>query len=262
MSAASPPGGHRPVTPIDYSTMKGIADEPHWNDFVPKSGGKLVAPLIKRKGVRNADFMFSNARVIAELKILETEFAHTDRMRKRIDALASKYPGVSADDETKPLRRELINMLRKPLQRIVNSANRQIKETKKELSLSTWRGVLICVNDGFRKVPPAVARGLLGHILSGTSYTNTDAVIYITNHFVELPDNPYANLLWAPMYAKTAGDDLVEFVNDLGRKWRAYCEANGAMDASWEQEYADLSQASVVTGLRRRTWYPPDDSNF
>ena len=32
---------------VDYSQLKGIADEEHWNKFVLMMGGELVAPLIK-----------------------------------------------------------------------------------------------------------------------------------------------------------------------------------------------------------------------
>jgi hypothetical protein len=240
----------------DYSKLKGVADEPHWNEFVLTAGGEPVAPHIKEEGVKNADYMFPSARVIAELKILETDFAHTKETLEKVDALAEKYPGVHPDDRTQPLRRELLLLLRKPLQRIINKANRQIKDTKRALGLDQWRGITIRVNGGFRGVPPDLARGLIAHILSKTSYTNTDALIYQTNHYVELPDSPYAHLLWAPMYSDRAADDLVEFVNDLGRKWISYTQTKiGPFDAVHERESIDLSRASIVSGVRRNSRY-------
>jgi hypothetical protein len=181
--------------------------------------------------------MFPSARVIAELKVMETEFAHTKHTLERVDALIARYPGMDPDDPSKPLRRELLLLLRTPLQRIVNKANRQIKETKKELGLEDWSGIIICINDGFRALSPGLTRGLLGHILSRTNYTNTDALIYQTNHYIEIAGSPYAHLLWAPMYSKTASDDLVNFVNDLGRKWNVFAQAkDGPYDVSREQE--------------------------
>jgi hypothetical protein len=244
------------MTDIDYSKLKGVADEPHWNEFVITAGGELVAPRIKQEGIKNADYMFQAAQVIAELKILETEFAHTKETLEKVDALAAKYPGVHPDDQTKPLRRELLLLLRKPLQRIINKANHQIKETKRALGLDAWKGIIICVNDGFRGVPPSIAIGLLAHILSKTSYTNTDALIYQTNHYIEISDSPYANLLWAPMYSNRADHDLVEFVNDLGRKWRAYSQAKiGPFDVSEERDSIDLLHTSVVSGINRNRPY-------
>jgi hypothetical protein len=240
------------MSDVDYSQMRGVADEPHWNAFAQTAGGELIAPLIKRQGVQNADYLFRHARVIAELKVLETEFAHSKGMLTKVDALIAKYPGVDPDDPTAPLRRELLEELKKPLQRIVNKANRQIKETKAELGLPDYRGVLICVNDNFRGVPPGLVRGLIGHILAGTIYKSTTAVIYQTNHYVELVELPYAALLWAPMYSDEAGADLVDFVNDLGRKWRVYSESlEGPYDFSEERPDMRLEAATVVSGILR-----------
>ncbi|MFL6759453.1 hypothetical protein [Sphingomonas sp.] len=245
--------------PQDYSSMKGVADEPHWNAFVPTVGGQLVAPLIKRQGVKNADYLFPAARVVAELKVLETEFAHTPEMLAKVDHVAAKYPGEHPDDPTTPLRGELIKLLRAPLQRIINKANRQIKETKQELGLVGWRGILIIVNDSFRGLPPGMVMGLIANVLAGQSYSSTDAFIYQTNHCVELPDNPYAVYLWAPLYSDRATDDLVEFINNLGRSWRNYFEAiAGPFDYSAEQESADLANALVVTGPFRHRRYDGD----
>lgn len=240
------------MSDIDYSQMRSIADEPHWNAFVQSIGGELIAPLIKRQGVQNADYLFREAKVIAELKVLETEFAHTTEMLAKVDALIAKYPGVRPDDPSQPLRSELLHQLTKPLQRIINKANRQIKETKSELGLLDYRGVLICVNDNFRGSPPGFVRDLIGHILAGTSYKSTTAVIYQTNHYVELIEFPYAVLLWAPMYSPEAGSDLVDFINDLGRKWRAYAErVEGPYDFSEERPELRLDEATVVSGVFR-----------
>ncbi|MDB5460337.1 MAG: hypothetical protein JWO72_2078 [Caulobacteraceae bacterium] len=240
------------MSDVDYSQMRSIADEPHWNTFVQSVGGELVSPLIKRQGVQNADYLFRSAKVIAELKVLETEFAHSKEMLAKVDALIAKYPGIDPDDPTQPLRRELLLELKKPLQRIINKANRQIKETKAELGLHDYRGVLICVNDNFRGAPPGLVRGLIGHILAGTSYKSITAVIYQTNHYVELVELPYAALLWAPMYSDEAGSDLVEFINDLGRRWRAYAERlEGPYDFSEERPHVRLEEATVVSGVLR-----------
>ncbi len=240
------------MSKIDYSQKRSIADEPHWNTFVGSVGGEPVSPLIHRQGVKNADYLFRGDRVIAELKVLETEFAHSPQMLARVDALIAMYRDIDPDDPTKPLRRELLQELKKPLQRIINTANRQIKETKIELGLHDHRGVLICVNDNFRGAPPGLVMGLIGHIQSATSYKSITAVIYQTNHYVELIESPYATLLWAPMYSEHAGSDLVDFINVLGRNWRAYSESiEGPYDVSSETPNLRLDGATVVSGVHR-----------
>jgi hypothetical protein len=241
---------------LDYSQLKGVADEEHWNKFVLQTGGELVAPLITRQGVKNADYIFRAAKVIIELKVLQTDFAQTAQTLQKVDELIARYPGVNPDDPTKPLRRELLLLLRKPLQRVINTANRQIKETKQELGLHDWSGITVFINDGFRSAPPVMVLGLLGHTLAQTSYTNTDALIYQTNHYVELAHNPYANLLWYPTYSDRASNELVDFVNDIGRKWRQFSAVEmGPFDVSEEYETLDLTHASVVGGVRRKNRY-------
>lgn len=244
----------------DYSRRKGVADEPHWQEFVQGlGGGELVAPLIKRQGVKNADFLFRQARVVAELKVLETEFLDTEGIRQKVVDAFSRYAGKDQEDKGLRLRYELIRILKAPLQRIVNKANRQIKETKQELGLVGWRGIIIIVNDGFRGLPPGLVMDLIASILDGKSYSSTDGFIYQTNHYVELADNPYAVLLWAPRYDPKADDDLVDFVNDLGRNWRKFSEAkDGPYDYSGEHKTLDLEGASVVTGPRRQRRYTGD----
>lgn len=244
----------------DYSQRKGVADEPNWQEFVQGlGGGELVAPLITRQGVKNADFLFRQARVVAELKVLETEFLDTESIRQKVADAFERYPGADPKDQGSPLRRELLRILRTPLQRIVNKANRQIKETKQELGLVGWRGIIIIVNDGFRGLPPGFVMGLIASILDGKSYSSADGFIYQTNHYVELADNPYAVLLWAPLYDPKADDDLVDFVNDLGRNWRKFSEAkDGPYDYSGEQEAVDLASALVVTGPGRQRRYTGD----
>ena len=101
--------------------------------------------------------------------------------------------------------------------------------------------------------------GLIASILHGKSYSSTDGFIYQTNHYVELAENPYAVLLWAPLYDPKADDDLVDFVNDLGRNWRKFSEAkDGPYDYSGEQETVDLASALVVTGPGRQRQYTGD----
>jgi len=189
---------------VDYSIVKGVANEPNWQKFVLQFGGELVAALIVRPGIKNADFLFRTERVVAELKILETEFLDNVNITNKLNLFFDNPVNVTGEQ----LHNEIIKIIQAPLQRIINKANRQIKETKHELRLVGWRGLLIIVNDGFKGLPPGLVMGLCAKILSGKSYSSCDAFVYLTNHCVELPDDPYARLLWAPLYHPSADQDL------------------------------------------------------
>ena len=237
----------------DLATMRGIADEEHWVQFISRVGGELVAPFIKRQGIKNADFMFPGARVVLELKVVVTELAHSAQMLAKLDALLVQFPDGFSDLR---LQRELFSMLRAPLKRILKTANRQIRETKQELGLVGWRGLIVLVNDGFRGAPPDLVIGLVSEIMATESYSSCDGLIYQTNHLVELRDNPYAVWLWIPMYNPRKTDDFVEFVNKIGREWRAFHEeTNGPFEYSAERETIDLENSYVVTGPTRHERY-------
>lgn len=134
--------------------MRSVADEPHWQEFVKLAGGELVAPLITRQKVQNADFIFRHDRVVIELKVLETEFLDAPSVVSKIEAAFDRNPNGDPNDLAAPLGRELLKILRAPLQRIIKKANRQIRETKQELGLVGWRGIIVMVNDGFRALSP------------------------------------------------------------------------------------------------------------
>jgi len=129
-----------------------LADEPHWNEFVVEFGGELVAPLIKRAGVKNADYLFREQRIIAELKILQTEFF--DPLLIRIGQAAAKLIQDPTDEAFDLFERFLFPTLEAPLKRIIKNANRQIKETKAVLGLPNHRGIILCTTMdllGFRR---------------------------------------------------------------------------------------------------------------
>lgn len=241
----------------DWATTRGIADEKHWVQFIPRVGGELVAPHIKRQGVKNADFMFSDARVVLELKVVVTELAHSEQMLARVEALSVQFPDGFSDPR---LERELFSILRAPIKRILKTANRQIRETKQELGLVGWRGLIVLVNDGFRGAPPDLVMDLVNDVMANESYSSCDGLIYQTNHLVELRDNPYANWLWVPMYNPRKSNDFVEFVNYIGRAWRAFHEEiGGPFEYSAEHETMDFSNSYVVNGPTRHERYAGPD---
>jgi hypothetical protein len=98
--------------------------------------------------------------------------------------------------------------------------------------------------------------GLLAQILDSESYSSTHCLIYQTNHYVEISESPDAVLLWAPMYSPKAGDDLVDFVNNLGRGWRRYVDQiDGPFDSSDEMKEINWGRSYVVNSIYRHERY-------
>lgn len=217
------------------STDHDFDSEKFFDRFVDQVGGKRVAVLIaKNPTFDNADYLFEPANVIAELKCLRTDFAAAPEFKQRTVELAGDYIGngrmaFGALFGAKPMPREFVNdalrLLRPPLARVLKKANRQLRETKAHLGRSDAMGVALIVNDGFITLEPHFIVGLISNILLN-SYSSIDAFVYITiNHYVLLPKQGVAALLWAPTYSETAPDSLCVFLNELGAEWRVYLDA-------------------------------------
>lgn len=228
---------------IDWSCEKGHADEPTLDRFVESLGGVKISTLHPQAVFENADYLFAADKVLIELKILETEFGETESFRAKLDELNQRIvttwgqsplsldPRVAAD-----YLRGFIDLFKPILARIAKKANRQLRETKKHLGLDDHHGVLLCVNDNFRELPPPYILQAFGRILNG-AYSSIDAMIYLTNHYVAVPGSDYAHFLWAPQYSETAPETLVDFVNTLGRKWFDFCEReHGPFDTKQETD--------------------------
>jgi hypothetical protein len=237
---------------IDYSQERGVSDEQNWIKFVLELGGELATPLVKRSGIKSADFLFRKEKVVLELKTLETELLDQPQILQQISDIAVKYPVIEFFSIPPLIRSQILQLAQRPLRKRIAKANKQIKETIAELGLKDYRGVIIIVNDNFKSLPPGYIIGLIGIIMSGSSFKTTKCVLYMTNHYVEIPDNPYACLLWAPQYSVDADDELVNFINELGRSWRKYVEkVAGPFDFSGEQEKLPIEGLSVVRGINR-----------
>lgn len=239
---------------MDYSKMKGCAEEKHFNIFVPTAGGELVEPLVTKQGVKNADYLFRASRVICEHKILETDFAQTPEMLAKVEAAIAKHPNADFSNDRDPLFRELFSLLRIPIRRIIEKANKQIKDTKLLLSLTDHRGLVFLVNDAFKSAPPSIVMGIVRSILQEKDrYRSVDSVIYLTNHYVELSENDLANLLWVPIYKGYPSDALVSFVDNLGSQWAAYMEKTiGPFEGTISGNGVNWNRAHVVQGARRQ----------
>jgi hypothetical protein len=227
-----------------------LADEPHWNEFVAEFGGELVAPLIKRAGVQNADYLFREQRVIAELKILQTEFF--DPLLIRIGQAAAKLIQDPTDEAFDLFERFLVSTLEAPLKRIIKKANRQIKETKGVLGLPNHRGIILCINDGFVGIPPSIVSEIIFGMLKGSSYTNTRCIVYLTNHLVKFADDDEPALLWWTQYNGRPPEDLMMFVDKLGEEWSLFLANRASSGARpiWRTA-KDFRGATVVNGIAR-----------
>lgn len=182
----------------------------------------------------NADFIFLEHGVLAELKEIETEFSSSPAFAPAFEALLTRL--VADDPSWRPLlfggsgeyplwfHREFVRLFRAPISRILKKANRQLRDTKLHFNIETPTGILLLVNDGFTALGPRLLQGLVSSLLL-QSYSSIDCFVYLTvNRYVEVVGSDTPRLLWAPTYSDRASDSLVHFVDDLGRQWFDFLE--------------------------------------
>lgn len=240
---------------IDWSNERGVATEPNIDRFIGSISGLRVDTVFPDADFQNVDYLFRDKKILIELKILETEFGLTEPFLNKESELQKKLakkfglgPIMRGEPDVLACyahgKRE---MYRAPLARIVKKANRQIRETKTALDDQTYRGLLWLVNDNFRQIDVDSVFELLCNILNGDN-SHVQGLVYVTNHYVEIPGNKFANLIWVPAYADSQADDLPEFVNWLGSEWGNFCEAElGAFETRTKHDSLDLSGARPIT---------------
>ena len=209
--------------------------EATWNEFVEFVKGELISHMLpKSPPFENADYLFRSHNVIAELKEVETEFS---KSRAFLAGFAELHGRVVAENPTwRPLLfggdgryppwfyPEFLRLFRAPIARILKKANRQIRETKEHFNTPTATGVLFFVNDGFTHIGPDLIQALASQLLVH-SYSSIDSFVYVTvNRYVAISGSDVPRLMWATAYSDRADDSLVEFIDDLGRKWFRFLE--------------------------------------
>lgn len=212
-----------------------ILVERNWEEFVRSVGGEVVEDILSEpRTFENADFLFRSLPMVAELKEVETEFGRSSAFHEGFRALIGRVmvedpnwrPNLlgGSGDYPKWFSREFIRLFRPPVSRVLKKANRQIRETKAHFGITEPTGMLVFVNDGFTQLEPHFVRALACDLLVN-SYSSIDCFLYMTvNRYVEVPGCDVPRLLWMPSYSERATDSLVQFVDDLGRKWYEYLE--------------------------------------
>lgn len=221
----------------DVGPHDSLPVEETWNQFINISGGKMVSSLLsKSPSFENADYIFEHEQVIMELKVIETEFTHSSTFEigyiKLLERLVKENPNwkpyLFGGDGKFPIwfYKDFIRLARPNISRVIKKANRQIRNTKLFFGYKISSGVLLFVNDGFTGITPDLVQALVSDILR-TSYSSIDCCIYLTvNRYIEIPNSDVPKLIWWPVYSDRAAEFLVEFINNLGRKWFDYLENN------------------------------------
>jgi hypothetical protein len=202
--------------------------------FVYQCGGVRVTDLLSGKPTyKNADYYFKEADVLTELKILKTEFASTPEHLKKFEALLQEWLADGRLSQAawmgvEPIPEEFVHahmmLIRQQIEGITKKANKQIKQTKEKLGLSSAKGLVLYLNDGFYQPNPNLTMALIGDPMTRQMRSIDGYVVFNLRQKVFMPDDPFGRFFWLPKYRTSDDIDLSDFVNNLGAAWFRHLE--------------------------------------
>jgi hypothetical protein len=206
-------------------------------DFVEEYGG-VVSDRTPGKKTLNADYIFHDAKVVAELKVLKDNPFTSKEFRKSLDKKTKQWirDGYITPTQLKRVQklkdlpdkcwRDTEKLYVRPLKTHVEKANRQIKSTKQSEQIEDYKGLLILVSDGNYLLEPKNIRLAIGRLLEDDNrYRSINTVLYLTvNMLTQRPDEPTHSRLWTNLYRSEnqANDVSTHFLDDLYDKWAEY----------------------------------------
>lgn len=206
-------------------------------DFVEDYGG-VVSDSEPGQKKSNADYIFHDAKVVAELKILKEdpfqnkEFKKSQAKKER-EWVQKGYITPAQLNAAKKLSdlpdkcwRDIEKLYVRPLITHVEKANKQIKSSKATLGLNDYKGLLLLVSDGNFLLDPKNIRMALAKLFSSGRYSGINTVTYLTVNVVTTrPDDRLLARLWTNFWRDADNMDNevpLEFLNDLYNKWADY----------------------------------------
>jgi hypothetical protein len=216
---------------------------------VRQAGGSLVSDLLPTREnlPKNADYVFPEYNVIAELKRLERDASEDHEFSERLNRLYREWvsqgkpvPPVwgraRIDLRALPLEcaNQIISLYRKPIHRRIRDANQQIWSTKQALNMNEAKGLLVLIQDGDYSINPETVMNLVSRCMRG-------------GHFSSINDLVFAN---GNMRAVRSGDTL-----DYMFFTHAHRDANRAIphelieriNSGWRQELDRLAGGPMNT---------------
>lgn len=207
-----------------------------FDEFVKDFGGELISELLpKDPHFYNADYLFQGRSVIAELKCLEKDTFRDKEYQKKLNSMYNKWVREGAiqpkgfgriiiNTRELPVKCQLdvANLVKRPVERSIKKANRQIKQTKDHFGLLDAKGMLLLVNDGNYSLESDAVMYTVGRILNA-QYTSVNSVVYFTvNMPASMPGIERDVLVWIDAYRDAIDGVSRDFLNALRDGWMSF----------------------------------------
>ena len=214
--------------------VKIIDVESEFDKCVESIGGQRLSQLVgPSPNFNNADYLFREHKVIAELKTLEENKGKDENLRTKIHELYNVYLNkgktdlliygeveINANDVSRDFGLEIMELFRRPIQGVIKKANKQIRQTKEHLGLRDHFGLLLLVNDGHKMLNPDQVKWILANTFKRNSYSSIDAALFFTvNLKARHPAYQEDLLIWARMDRPGIRPCPEDFYEELRIAW-------------------------------------------
>jgi hypothetical protein len=247
-----------PLAPIPH-----IPVEPAFDRIVEMVGGCRVDSLFP-PGIDwdDADYYFSNAGVVAELKEIVVDLNEDANLPRRLGDVLHRHAGrkdvpiifgsrkVQIDTLPDDCRHELMDLFKRKLEGCVKKAAKQIKETKTHMNMPDARGLLILVNEASTFLRPDIAFYLLHHILNGQN-SSIDGVVYCSiNMLIDAPEERNSARFWSNVMVQNRRDIPASFMSRLSNAFFHVIDAQTGVPS--EKIFADPDLLGTLTFKKRK----------
>jgi hypothetical protein len=222
-----------------------------FDEAVRNYGGVVLREkLPSSPSFNNADYVFHFEKIVCELKCLTEDNIHSAENRARTQQLINDYyeRGLITSKEIneknwsnwpQELQTKIYSATTRSIKKRVHKADIQIRETKKELRLDGYHGIVALANDGIVSVPPAAfihaTQLVLRHYFTEVQYF----IFFTANLYTAMPGELYPALFWIGLDLQRGPQMDTRFTDRLGHIFKRIASAKTGIP-SLEQELEDI----------------------
>ena len=230
---------------MDEIKQKFHSLENAFNRFIKDFGGEFIDEINPQdpNKLKNADYIFRQQNVVAELKRFDKNYYQTnadvERLMKQVEkSIANGYISESElsqylSKETEPdkITDVILSGVRGTVEDKIRSAEKQIKKIKEVFKMPDAKRLLLLANDKsyFTQLTPLIYIHITEKLLSERPDTPIDGFVYFaTNKNYELPTEKENGIIWINNYLRKGQEEFAGFIDKLGISWAEFvCRNTG-----------------------------------
>lgn len=200
-------------------------------------GGQRATEFLGRvPGHENADYYFPAASVVSELKCLDEDKIHDERIIDKASQLyaeemqSGRAPVIvfgevqmTTKDFSEDYKEKIGNLYRIPIERLAKKADSQIRQTVHALKITEPTGLFLLANNNHTALDPQHTWYIVNQILAQDKYPSINAaVVFSGNLGAALPEAPNRVDYWIEVQRPGMPPVATKFLSSLREAWHTH----------------------------------------